>query len=72
MPIVQLPSPSPQALVRRALNTIKLRPKLKDPDKDALPSDELPVTPTNDQAFKKQIMGFREWCDKVNSQSVNR
>jgi hypothetical protein len=51
--------------VKRSLATIKLRPKLKDPSQDALPPDERAVTPTNDPAFKKQIMGFKEWCEKV-------
>lgn len=50
---------------KRSLMNIKLNPKLKKPSKDALPPDELPVLTTNDPAFKKQIMGFREWCEKV-------
>lgn len=50
---------------KRSLMNIKLNPKLKKPAKDALPPDELPVSTTNDPAFKKQIMGFREWCEKV-------
>ena len=51
--------------VKRSLATIKLRPKLKPVAKDAPPPDELPVTPTTDPAFKKQIMSFREWCERV-------
>ena len=51
--------------LKRSLLNIKLNPKLKKPSKDALPPDELPVSTTNDPAFKKQIMGFREWCEKV-------
>lgn len=68
MPITPLPSPSPQTLLRRALDNLKLRPKLKLPSKDALPPDDLPVTPTDNIAFKKQIMGFREWCEKFYDQ----
>ena len=50
---------------KRSLMNIKLNPKLKKPSKDALPPDELSASVTNDPAFKKQIMGFREWCEKV-------
>ena len=50
---------------KRSLMNIKLNPKLKKPSKDALPPDELPVSTTDDPAFKKQIMGFREWCEAV-------
>ena len=51
--------------VKCPVETIQLRPKLKRPSKDALPRDELSTVPTNDPAFTKQIMGFREWCEKV-------
>jgi hypothetical protein len=50
---------------KRSLMNIKLNPKLKAPSKDALPPDELSASTTNDPEFKKQIMGFREWCEKV-------
>lgn len=50
---------------KRSLMNIKLNPKLKKPSKDALPPDELSTSTTNDPTFKKQIMGFREWCEKV-------
>lgn len=50
---------------KRSLMNIKLNPKLKKPSKDALPPDELSASTTNDPEFKKQIMGFREWCEKV-------
>lgn len=58
------PSPSPQALVRRALDNIKQRPKLNYPDKDGIPAD-VPLQAQHDPKFAKQIMGFREWCEKV-------
>ena len=50
---------------KRSLMNIKLNPKLKTPSKDALPPDELSASTTNDPTFKKQLMGFREWCEKV-------
>ena len=50
---------------KRSLMNIKLNPKLKKPSKDALPPDELSASTTNDPTFKKQLMGFREWCEKV-------
>ena len=50
---------------KRSLMNIKLNPKLKKPSKDAVPSDENSASTTNDSTFKKQIMGFREWCEKV-------
>ena len=58
-------SPHIQEAFKRSLERIKLRPKLKAPSKHALPPDELPAATTDDPAFKKQIMGFREWCEKV-------
>ena len=50
---------------KRSLMNIKLNPKLKKPSKDAVPPDEHSASVTNDPTFKKQIMGFREWCEKV-------
>jgi len=50
--------------VKRSLDTIKLRPKLKQPDKDGVPAD-IPLQAQHDPKFAKQIMGFREWCEKV-------
>ena len=50
---------------KRSLMNIKLNPKLKKPSKDAVPPDELSASITNDPTFKKQMMGFREWCEKV-------
>ena len=50
---------------KRSLMNITLNPKLKAPSKDALPPDDHSASTTNDPEFKKQIMGFREWCDKV-------
>jgi hypothetical protein len=49
---------------KRSLMNIKLNPKLKKPSKDALPPDELSASTPNDPAFKRQLMGFREWCEK--------
>ena len=57
-------SPHIQEALKRSLEHIKLRPKLKAPSKHAIPPDDLPVA-TDDPAFRKQIMGFREWCEKV-------
>ena len=51
--------------LKRSLMNITLNPKLKAPSKDALPPDEHSASTTNDPEFKKQIMGFREWCEKV-------
>ena len=50
---------------KRSLMNIKLNPKLKKPSKDAVPPDEHSASVTNDPTFKKQLMGFREWCEKV-------
>ena len=50
---------------KRSLMNIKLNPKLKKPSTDAVPPDELSASTTNDPEFKKHIMGFREWCEKV-------
>ena len=58
-------SPHIQEAFKRSLEHIKLRPKLKAPSKHALPPDEALVAPTEDPTFKKQIMGFREWCENV-------
>ena len=43
---------------------VNLKPKLKRPDKDAEPAN-VPHRPQDDPKFAKQIMGFREWCEKV-------
>ena len=43
---------------------VNLKPKLKRPDKDAEPAD-VPHRPQDDPKFAKQIMGFKEWCEKV-------
>jgi hypothetical protein len=56
---------------KRSLMNIKLNPKLKAPSKDAIPPDELSTSVTNDPTFKKQIMGFREWCEKVWDQRID-
>ena len=64
MPITPSPSLDSRELVRRAFNNIELRPKLKHPDKDGVPAD-IPLQAQHDPKFAKQIMGFREWCEKV-------
>jgi len=43
---------------------VNLKPKLKRPDKDAEPAN-VPHQTQDDPKFAKQIMGFREWCEKV-------
>jgi len=43
---------------------VNLKPKLKRPDKDAEPAD-VPHQAQDDPKFAKQIMGFKEWCEKV-------
>jgi hypothetical protein len=57
-PLIKLPPPT---VYPNAIDNVKLRPKLKKPDRDVIGEDAAEVALLN----PKRMMGFREWCEKV-------
>jgi hypothetical protein len=53
-----------QAPLNKSTAQINLRPKLKRRDKNA-DSPDTQRQDHEDSKFARQIMGFREWCEKV-------
>lgn len=59
-PVIKLPPPT---VYSNAIDNVKLRPKLKKPDRE-LSAEEVAVNPQLSPKHKR-MMGFREWCEKV-------
>ena len=59
-PVIKLPPPT---VYPNAIDNVKLRPKLKKPDRE-LSAEEVAANPQL-APKPKRMMGFREWCEKV-------
>ena len=60
-PVIKLPPPT---VYPNAIDNVRLRPKLKKPDKE-LSAEEVAANPQLAPKPLKRMMGFREWCEKV-------
>ena len=60
-PVIKLPPPT---VYPHAIDNVKLRPKLKKPDRE-LSAEEVAADFQLAPRPLKRMMGFREWCEKV-------
>lgn len=60
-PVIKLPPPT---VYSNAIDNVKLRPKLKKPDRE-LSAEEVAASPQHAPQPLRRMMGFREWCEKV-------